>query len=158
MRFRLHKLLDAPVGTRQHERIDRATTWLDDELKLTFLRGDVTFTRGGDRIIVEGSFETATTVQCVRSLEMFEMALQFNLEDAAFRLPGFHVPGEPELRKLAGDLWVDLTENIREGVVMAIPMNPVHPDYQDPDALSRLVNADEQDWLTVKWASKDDDQ
>jgi uncharacterized metal-binding protein YceD (DUF177 family) len=148
-------MIDAPIGTRQHEQLDRGATWLDDELQVSFLRGPVVFTRFNDRIQVEATLETATTVQCVRSLEMFELPLTATIEELAYRLPGLYVPEDDVLDKLPPDLWVNLREAIREAVLIAIPMNPVHPDYRDAKALDKIVDGS-ADWLTVKWADQDD--
>ncbi len=160
MRFRLHKLLDAPVGTRQVERLERGSIWLDEELHVAFLKGDLVFVRANDRIVLEAEFTTATTVQCVRSLEMFELPLAFKIDDLAFRLPGLTPADDTTARKLPPDLWVDLKEDVREAVVIAIPISPVHPDYRDEKALGKLLATDDESekWLTVKWARKDDDQ
>jgi hypothetical protein len=41
---------------------------------------------------------------------------------------------------------------------MAIPINPISPQYQDNGVLSGLVDEDNSDWLTVKWADEEDEQ
>jgi uncharacterized metal-binding protein YceD (DUF177 family) len=154
MRFRLNKLLGAPVGTRQVEVLDRGRTWLDDELQVAYLRGELTFTRTNENILVEGTIDTATNVQCVRSLENFELPLSVTLDDVAFTLPGYPAP-EPD-RRMRDDGHIDLTETIREAIIMAIPINPISPEYQNTDALDPLMNEDDSDWLTVRWANSDD--
>ena len=154
MRFRLNKLLGAPVGTRQIEMLDRGRTWLDDELQVAFLRGEITFTRTNESILVEGTIDTATNVQCVRSLETFELPLSVTLDDVAFTLPGYPAP-EPDWR-IRDDGHIDLTETIRELIIMAIPINPISPEYQTANTLDKLVDRDDSDWLTVRWADDDD--
>jgi uncharacterized metal-binding protein YceD (DUF177 family) len=151
MRFRLNKLLGAPVGTRQMEQLDRGPTWLDDELQVAFLRGELTFTRTNDSVLVEGTIDTATRVQCVRSLETFEIPLSIDLEDVAFTLPGFSAP-EPD-RRIREDGHIDLTDTIRELVILAIPINPINPKYADVEALPGVLAEDDSEWLTVKWAT-----
>jgi uncharacterized metal-binding protein YceD (DUF177 family) len=154
MRFRLNKLLGAPVGTRQYEQLDRGHTWLDDELQVHYLRGEITFTRTDDSVIVEGTIESEVTVQCVRSLEIFDLPLQITLDDAIFTLPAFHAP-EPD-RRIRDDGHIDLTATIRELIIMATPINPISPKFVDTGALTELVGEDDSDWLTVKWAPQDD--
>ena len=156
MRFRLNNLLGAPVGTRQREQLDRDHTWLDDELQVAYLRGELTFTRTDDSVLVEGTIDSATTVQCVRSLEMFELPLSVTLDDVAFTLPGFHAP-EPDWR-VREDGHIDLTNTIRELIIMAIPINPISPNYQGTPTLVELVDGDNSDWLTIKWADEEDEQ
>ncbi len=152
MRFRLHKLIFAPVGSRQVEHLDRGPTWLDDDLHVSYLRGEITFTRTNDRVLVEGVIETATQAQCARSLEMFELPLSVPLEDVAFFLPGEYTP-DPD-RRLREDGRIDLTETLREHIIMAMPMNPVSPAYRDDAGVSQLIDREDADWLQVKWASE----
>jgi uncharacterized metal-binding protein YceD (DUF177 family) len=154
MRFRLNKLLGAPVGTRQVEMLDRGRTWLDDELQVAYLRGEFTFTRTNESILIEGTIDTATNVQCVRSLEIFELPLSVTLDDVAFTLPGFPAL-EPD-RRIREDGHIDLTETIREAIIMAIPINPISPKYQDANTVENLMDGDDSDWLTVWWADSDD--
>jgi len=155
MRFRLNKLIFAPVGSRQAEQLDRGPTWLDDDLKVSYLTGEITFTRANDRVLVEGVIQTATQVQCVRSLDMFELPLSVPLEDVAFSLPGFPAV-EPD-RRIRDDGWVDLKDTLREAIIMAIPMNPVSPRYSDPDGLAKLVEDQDEDgdWLSVNWSARE---
>jgi uncharacterized metal-binding protein YceD (DUF177 family) len=154
MRFRLNKLLGAPVGTRQVELLDRERTWLDDELQVAYLRGEFTFTRTNESILVEGTIDTATSVQCARSLEIFELPLSITLDDVVFSLPGFPAP-EPD-RRVRENGHIDLTDTIREAIIMAIPINPISPKYQDTSALGKLTDGDDSDWLTVRWTDAED--
>ena len=155
MRFRLNKLLGAPVGTRQFEQLDRGRTWLDDEVQVVYLRGELTFTRTNENILVEGSIDSACDVQCVRSLETFELPLKITLDDVAFTLPGFKPVDED--RRIRDDGYIDLTETIRELIIMTIPINPIHPRYQNNERLGELIGDDDSDWLTIKWAHDDAD-
>jgi uncharacterized metal-binding protein YceD (DUF177 family) len=156
MRFRLNKLLGAPVGTRQYEQLDRGPTWMDDELQVAYLRGEITFTRTNENILVEGTIESATNVQCGRSLETFELPLTFAFDDVAFTLPGF-TPVEPD-RRIRDDGYIDLTTTLREMIIMAIPINPIHPRYLKSPVSTELIDDDDSDWLTVKWADDDSDR
>lgn len=152
MRFRLNKLIFAPVGSRQVEQLDRGPTWLDDDLKVSYLKGEITFTRTNDCVLVEGTIQTASQLQCSRSLEIFEMPLEVLLDDVAFTLPGFPAP-EPD-RRIRDDGWVDLAETLRELVIMAIPINPISPGFRDGDGAAELVDEQDSEWLRVKWASQ----
>lgn len=154
MRFRLNKLLGAPVGSCQYEQLNRERTWLDDELQVPYLRGELTFTRTNENVLVEGTIDTAVTVQCVRSLELFELPLRVQLEDVTYTLPGFP-PIEPD-RRIRDDGIIDLSSTIREIIIMAIPINPISPRFQREIKLAELVDEEDTDWLTVKWAASDD--
>lgn len=153
MRWRLHKLLSGPVGKTQRETLDSGPLALDSELSVHYLRGTLTFTRLTESVMLQGVFDTATTVECARSLEEFELCLTLNLEDILFTLPGF--PAEEPDRVVGDDGWLDLTETLREEILMAIPINPICPKClaASADALPSGVSADDEEWLTVHWHS-----
>ena len=151
MRFRVHKLIHAPVGTHQEESLEREATWFDDTLRVDYIEGDFTFTRAQIGILVEGEFDTQTSVQCVRSLDMFDLPLHVQLEDVLFRLPGQPpIDEDDETPQVDEAGWIDLTETLREHILLAIPINPISPQFQSDDALSKLVDDENADWLSVK--------
>jgi uncharacterized metal-binding protein YceD (DUF177 family) len=150
MRYRLHKLLYGPVGSTQLEHLDRGPTTFDAQLKINYLRGDLLFTRLNEAILVQGPVETEVRVQCVRSLEDFDLCISVPLEDVLFSLPQY-VASEPD-RQVSDDGWIDLTETLREEIIMAIPINPINPQYADTDADKLLgeLESDEKEWLSVR--------
>jgi len=152
MRYRLNKLIYGPVGGVHVERLDRGSTWFGDELQVNYLRGDLTFTKTNENVLVEGTIETAVDVQCVRSLEIFALPLSIPLQDVAFSLPGY--PADEPDRRISHDNWIDLTETLREEIIMAIPMNPTHPRFagEHAPALPDELDAQDREWLHVKWS------
>jgi hypothetical protein len=161
MRFRVHKLIHAPVGAHQEETLERGVTWFDDTLRVDFIEGDFRFTRAQIGILAEGEFDTQTSVQCVRSLDLFDLPLRIQLEDVVFRLPGqLPIDEDDETPQVDEAGWIDLTETLREHILLAIPINPISPQYQNDDALKKLVDDENADWLTVRRAdeSKDSSQ
>lgn len=155
MRFRVTKLINAPVGTRQSERLEQGETHFASDLRVDYLRGDITFTRTHIGIIVEGQVETQTAVQCVRSLEWFDLPVSFALEDVLFT-PLNQAPIEEDDDRIIGDDgMIDLTETLRQHTVLALPINPISPRYRDNASLSALVGDEDADWLTVKWSGSD---
>jgi hypothetical protein len=153
MRYRLHKLLNGPVGSMQVEHLDRGPTKFDDDLHVGFLRGDLKFTRLIDSVMVRGQVDTEVTVQCVRSLEDFDLQLSVLLDDILFALAG-RPTDEPD-RQITDDGWIDLTETLREEIIMAIPFNPINPAFADPEAAEATEGLSDKDreWLTVKWGN-----
>jgi uncharacterized metal-binding protein YceD (DUF177 family) len=159
MRYRLHRLLSRPVGSAQVEQLDRGPTKFDADLHVAYLKGPITFTRLNDAVLVQGQIQTELTVQCVRSLEDFGLCLDVPLNDILFALPGS--PADEPDRQISSEGWIDLTETLREEIIMNIPINPIHPKYigidrskgsQDVDPAAVLSDLDEdRDWLTVKW-------
>jgi uncharacterized metal-binding protein YceD (DUF177 family) len=160
MRYRLNKLIYGPVGGVQTENLDRGPTWFDDELKVSHLRGEFVFTRTNENVLVDGVVETAVDVQCVRSLEFFTLPIQIKLESVPFGVPSYAPPddevaaNDPD-RLISSDSWIDLTDTLREEVIFAIPINPVHPKYAGenpppmPDGMDEAETED--DWLHIKW-------
>lgn len=164
MRYRLNKLIYGPVGGVHMERLDRGSTWFGDELQVNYLRSDLTFTKTNISVLVEGTLETSVDVQCVRSLEFFPLPLSIPLQDIAFALPGnqqHRYDDEPldddfADRQISADNWLDLTETLREEIIMAIPISPVNPKFAGDNAPALPEELDEHDreWLNVKWSDK----
>jgi len=157
MRYRLHKLLYGPVGSTQQETLAEGPTTFDETLQVPFLRGAFTFTRLRESIMMRGYFETSVQLQCVRSLETFEMPLRIEIEDVMFALP--HLPTDEPDRVVSDDGWVDVSEVLREEIIMAIPINPIHPRFADADSatlLSELGAEEASDWLSIRLAQHPD--
>ena len=167
MRFRVHKLVSGPVGKTQHEALDLGPTRFDDDLQVTTLRGPLTFVRINDSILVGGHIKTTTIVQCVRSLEDFELPITIDFASVEFLLPTAAPGPTPDVaindenidRLISDDGWLDLAELLREEIVMAIPINPISPRYSRaesglPDDLDLTA---ENDWLTVRWKKHNGD-
>ncbi len=152
MRYRLHKLIGRPVGNTQVEYLDRGPTKFDDDLQVNYLRGTLTFIRLNNAIMVNGTVDTEITVRDVRTLEDFGLCMQVVLDDVVFSLPGELDPAtdEPD-RQISDDGWIDLTETIREEIIMAIPINPIDPTRAGAEAAEVTdVLHENEDWLSVK--------
>lgn len=151
MRYRLHKLLYGPVGGTQVERLERGPTQFDADLRVPFLRGEFTFTRLSEAVLVQGEVDTQVPVRCVRSLEDFDLCIHLRLDDILFTLPHFAASAVEPDRQISSDGWIDLTETLREEIIMAIPINPIHPKHTqaNPTDLLAALGEDDQDWLTL---------
>ena len=77
----------------------------------------------------------------------------FRLDDVAFAIPGQLSAIQEGLPRIDSELWVDVTEQIREAIVMALPINPISPEYQSGPVLDTLIGDDEKEWLTIKWSN-----
>ncbi|BCX05567.1 MAG: hypothetical protein KatS3mg053_3505 [Candidatus Roseilinea sp.] len=158
MRYRLHKLLYGPVGSTQVERLERGPTKFDDDLQVPYLRGAFEFVRLSDVVLLRGSVETEVPVRCVRSLEDFNLCLNVPLDDILLGLPQYpHSDADPD-RRISDDGWIDLTETLREEIIMAIPINPIHPKYARASTAELLsaLDEDDRDWLTVHLSNSQD--
>jgi uncharacterized metal-binding protein YceD (DUF177 family) len=150
MRYRLRKLVYGPVGGAQIEKFDYGPIALHD-LNTTYLRGLLEFTRLNDAVLLRGELETETPVQCVRSLETFGLQLRIRLDEILLGLPQYPRNDIEPWRRIGEDGWIDLTETLREEIIMAIPINPIHPKYiaaSSDDLLSALDEHD-RDWITI---------
>ena len=162
MRFRVSKLLHAVVGASLTESFDADSVWLDDETRLDNAAAALTFTRMKDSIMVEGRIEGAVKVQCVRSLELFDFPISTELEDVFFALPHHRLTENPleddELHHVTDDGFIDLTEPVREHVLMAIPIDPISPAFRDDQKaqanMEKLLGEDSADWLRINWSDK----
>lgn len=156
MRYRLHKLIGAPVGNTHIEQINRGPTRFDDDLQVNFLRGTFTFTRLNRAILVNGMLDTEINAQDARTLEDFGLCLRVPLDDLVYCLPGeFDAATDEPDRQISDDGWIDLTEAIREEIIMAIPMNPMKSAHAgDVDTAVNHVLQENDDWLSVKWNSQ----
>jgi len=152
MRYRLHKLLNGPVGSIQTEYLDRGPTTFDDDFSVGLLGGELIFVRLIDSVMVRGVVETEVTVQCVRSLEDFQLPLSVPLDDILFALAGY--PSDEPDRQITDDGWIDLTETLRQEIIMAIPINPINPKYTEAAAAEAAEELSDKDreWLTIKWS------
>ena len=162
MRFRVSKLIYAAVGACQTESFEADSVWLDDETRLEHAKAEFVFTRMKDSIMVEGRVEGAVKVQCVRSLELFDFPISTELEDVFFALPHHRLTENPleddELHRMTDDGYIDVTEPVREHVLMAIPIDPISPAYRDSQQAQASMNAllgdDAAEWLKVNWSDK----
>ena len=159
MRYRLHKLIGGLVGKTQVEHLDRGPTKFDDDLQVNTLRGTLTFTRLNNAIMVSGALETEVTARDARTLEDFGLCLHVPLDDILFGIPGEidAATDEPD-RRISDDGWLDLTETIREEIIMAIPINPINPATAgEDDSEVKNVLDENGDWLSVKWNSQNEE-
>jgi hypothetical protein len=150
MRYRLHKLVFGAVGATQRETVDFGPTRFDDDLKVDYLRGELSFLRLIDTILVEGAFETELAVQCVRSLEYFNLCQAVEVRDVFLSLPGR--ANDDPLRHIDPECWIDMTETLREEILMALPINPVDPrTAANADVLPDGLDEADRAWLNIRW-------
>ncbi len=123
MIFNLANLLEEPVGSSLQFRIDEGRRRLDD-LTVDFLRGDIEFVRVKEGIYAKGLFRTQLQLECARCLELFAQPIEFRLEET------FRPPSEKETDSpLRMDGTLNLTQPLREYILLAIPMRPLcRPD------------------------------
>jgi uncharacterized protein len=118
----LSKLTHAVPGRQATAALDLGELEVGD-LSLSYLRGELEFTRVVDGILVVGSLETEIKTQCIRCLTPLKLPVTLTLEDT-IGLPTAEITAERPVR-VNEDGWADLTPLIREYAWLALPLNPL---------------------------------
>ncbi|MFQ5854426.1 MAG: DUF177 domain-containing protein [Anaerolineae bacterium] len=138
MQYNVAQLLRAPTGTLRHHDVDELASEVQalldgDGIKVQGpLQGAVTLMRITDGILVTGTLEISLELTCDRCLDAFDVSVQVELEED-FRpsidiKSGAALPpvGGEELETLIDEYHIlDLSEVVRQGILLAAPMHPV---------------------------------
>ncbi len=131
--------------------LDLADPCVDPHRPLTY---DLVAEMMGDEVFVQGSVEMILDCRCVRCLEPFEYPLR--LTPWATLIP---VQGEDAVQ-LVGEA-VDLTPQIREDSLLALPLHPVcRPDCRGiplpgPGAAAPEISSDDVSRPSSAWSALD---
>lgn len=118
----LSKLTHAVPGRQTTVTLDLGELEIGD-LSLSYLRGELEFTRVVDGILVVGTLETEIQTLCTRCLSPLKLPVTLTLEDT-IGLPNAEITSERPVR-VNEEGWADLTPLIREYAWLALPMNPL---------------------------------
>lgn len=118
----LSKLTHAVPGRQANATLDLGELEIDD-LTLSYLRGELEFTRVVDGILVTGTLETEIKTLCTRCLSPLKLPVTLTLEDT-IGLPNAEITSERPVR-VNEEGWADLTPLIREYAWLALPLNPL---------------------------------
>lgn len=122
IKLNLSKLTHAVPGRQAAAVLDLDELVVGD-LHLSYLRGELEFTRVVDGILVVGTLETEIETLCTRCLSPLKLPVTLTLEDT-IGLPNAEVTSERPVR-VSEDGWADLTPLIREYAWLALPLNPL---------------------------------
>lgn len=138
MRYNVAQLVKSPTGQRRQYELDEDITHLEPELRpVKPLTGMVTLTRTSQGVLVTGTLRTRLQVECRRCLEPADVDVELVLEEEFYPTvlisdaPVDRVPKEDEDEALKIDARhiLDLSEVVRQGLWLALPMNLVcRPD------------------------------
>ena len=127
MKFNLARLLEEPAGSQMSFDVNEARQRLAEDLCVDFVRGTVEFTRTNRGIFVRGQLRSQVQLECARCLETFSQPLDSHLE-TQFGSPPIKPQGGP-IFPLGRNGVLDLTEALREQVLLDLPMRPLcRPD------------------------------
>jgi uncharacterized protein len=125
MQINVAQLLKESVGAVRTYEIDETN---EEGLPI---KGTVKLLRTNRSILVTGSLDTATRVECSRCLQKYKHPLQIEIEEEYFltRDPVSGValppPGEAGAFLIDENHILDLSEAIRQYTIMALPMKPI---------------------------------
>ncbi len=136
MIFNVAQLMKAPVGTSFASDFHEDKVQLDDDIKVIGpLTGHVRMRRTNQGLLVDGWVELTVELSCNRCLKDFELPMHVNFEEQFY--PTVDVVSglplapfdEDEIFPIDERHQVDLTEAIRQNVLLALPMVAVcQPD------------------------------
>jgi uncharacterized protein len=122
------------LAKRYHYVIDQPPIVDDTVVCTERIRGKLDFTNTGRLIIAQGDFSTAIQLECSRCLATFSIPVS-SVIDEQFEIPppeGFaeeekdeDLEVEPEAESLFVENILDLTELIRQNVVLEAPIRPL---------------------------------
>lgn len=133
MRYNVSQLLKSPTGTIRHYKIHDDIDDLDPAIDpLSKLDGELTMLRTADGILVSGDLHTSVELGCSRCLDLFAMPVRFGVEEEFHPsidiLTGAKVPvtdGDEVETRIDVHHILDLSEVIRQNLLLAIPMYPI---------------------------------
>lgn len=145
MVFNVAQLLKERVGATRKFHLETPDLVLDEgneEANLAGLeahntRGDVKVTRLSDGLLVQGDVEADVRMQCSRCLESFDLPVEASLEEqfqpTVDVLTGYTIQrAEFEENDAAFQIdlnhLMDLTEPVRQAILVALPMKPLHSE------------------------------
>jgi len=136
MIFNVAQLMKASVGTSLASDFHEDNVQLDDDMKVIGpLNGHVRMRRTNQGLLVDGWVELTLELSCNRCLKDFELPMHVNFEEQFY--PTVDVVSglplapfdEDEIFPIDERHQVDLTEAVRQNVLLALPMVAVcQPD------------------------------
>lgn len=131
MRFNVVQLLKNGVGARKSYTLDETVDALR-ETGTTKVRGSVTLTCTGNRIWVSGSVEANASGPCSRCLNTSEYTVRFHMDAEYLPTVDFGSGSPLEMPEMEEEAFtidsqhiLDLTEAVRQYVVINLPMKPL---------------------------------
>jgi uncharacterized protein len=133
LQVNVSQMLKGPVGETRIVAVDDDVA-LDGE-SLSRVSGEAKLTRTNRSILVQADLDTGVLVDCARCLERFTCPLHIRIEEEYFPTmdarSGITLPEPEEAEAFIIDegLTLDLTDAIRQYLLLAIPMKPLcQPD------------------------------
>lgn len=151
-------LLQENVGSARNVHIRLDSFQLDDELYANDLEADVRLTRLSRQVLADGTVRANVALECVRCLTTFEQAVETSFSEqyrqshdvrsgtniSDHREDDEEMDADDESFVIDEGHELDLTEALRQNLVLALPMVPIcGPDCPGPPAQPDTDSADE---------------
>ncbi|GAP12867.1 predicted metal-binding, possibly nucleic acid-binding protein [Longilinea arvoryzae] len=126
LRFNVGFLINQPVGTYREIPFEFEQLDLWDDLPASEFSGTARVSKTGQGILVEGDFQTVSTVECVRCLTEFKQPIHAQFQELfAFRSDQATDSG----LVLPENGNIDLAPLVREYLLLEVPIKPIcRPD------------------------------
>lgn len=130
IRYNMATLLRSPVGTTRSFQIAEESFSAED-VQVANLRGQITFTRLRENLLLQGWLEGAATLECGRCLEPYvqpvhmEVEVEFQPSVAILTGEPLPPPEDDSVYMIDGHHDADLEEMVREQVLLNLPMRPL---------------------------------
>ncbi len=128
MQINVAQLLKEPIGATRKHTVD-AILEIDEG---TFpIKGEVMLINIGGKVLVQGKLTAQSTLSCGRCLKPFTTGIPIKIEEEFYPtidvLTGVKLPEpeDPGAFKIDEHHVLDLSEAIRQYIVMALPMKPL---------------------------------
>jgi uncharacterized protein len=128
MRINVSQLLKSPIGSTRDYEVREVVDIVGGE---SMVEGKVSLVRTDRGILARAELHTEVEVTCSRCLSLFNCPLTLNIEEEYFPTIdvvsgiSLSLPEEPECFTIDEHHELDLTEAIRQYVLLAIPMKPL---------------------------------
>jgi DUF177 domain-containing protein len=129
MLYNVAQLMKAGVGTSLEADIHEEQVQLDDDITVVGpLNGHVRMRRMNQGLLVDGWVDLTIELACNRCLQEFEHPMHVTFAEVFYPtidvITGLHLPpfDEEEIFPIDEHHLVDLTEAVRQNVLLAIPM------------------------------------
>jgi uncharacterized protein len=133
VKYNVAQLLKSPAGATREYELDEDITGIDASLDVVSpLGGKVRFVRTGNGILVTGRLRTEVRVPCRRCLQPTPVNVTLQLEEefhpSIDLITGAVVkpePGEDEATRTDARHMLDLTEVVRQNLLLTLPLAPL---------------------------------
>jgi uncharacterized protein len=115
-------LIKSPIGSRRDFNFDYEKMRLGEDLTVHNFSGKARFDRTQQGLLLQGDFEAAADLECVRCLDTFSQSLKWSFSD----LYAFDKGNVTDSGLLVPEnAQIDLESLVREYALLEIPISPV---------------------------------